>query len=162
MRSSAVEARRQQVHKAALDNMAGEAVSVLFATMADRANGIDVDGGERDGPGGSGGGNRQTLGDGRQESAESRKRPERRRSGNQGGEEENGPRREMEARENEPAEGNREGDGSGAGAHEKAKEEAAAAGNALEATEAPAEGAPRERSEEDDDEVSRWAFNCAD
>ncbi|CAM9226699.1 unnamed protein product [Scytosiphon promiscuus] len=42
--TKAVEARRKRVHKAALDNMAGEAVGVLFATMADRAMGIDVDG----------------------------------------------------------------------------------------------------------------------
>ncbi|CAM9490439.1 unnamed protein product, partial [Hapterophycus canaliculatus] len=46
--TKAVEARRQRVYKAALDNMAGEAVGVLFATMADRAMGIDVD---RAGPG---------------------------------------------------------------------------------------------------------------
>lgn len=42
--TKAVDARRQRVYKAALDNMAGMAVGVLFATLADRAMGIDVDG----------------------------------------------------------------------------------------------------------------------
>ncbi|CAM9562702.1 unnamed protein product, partial [Laminaria digitata] len=45
MQTRAVEARQQRVHAAALDNMAGEVVSALFATMADRADGVDVDGG---------------------------------------------------------------------------------------------------------------------
>ncbi|CAM9805704.1 unnamed protein product [Ectocarpus sp. 8 AP-2014] len=44
VQAKAIEARRHRVCKAALDNMAGEAVGALFATMADRAMGIDVDG----------------------------------------------------------------------------------------------------------------------
>lgn len=101
VQARAVEVRRQRVHKAALDSMAGETVCALFATMADRANGINVDGAEGKGGGGGGGGSREggrnKTGVGTQEStAEAEERKETRRSGNQGGEEEDGPRREGE------------------------------------------------------------------
>ena len=82
----ALHVRREQVHQAALDNIAGEAVSALFATMAARAAGAEIDDTTRDDPS-NGGGSRVGI-------EESRGGWQRRPSGNQGGEEETGPRRE--------------------------------------------------------------------
>lgn len=85
----AVDMRRQQVHKAALDNMAGQIVSVLFASMATKDGGI---GGGTDGRGTQG-----TLVHG--------VRGGKRASGNQDGEEEHGPRREGQGTSNQQTEG---------------------------------------------------------
>lgn len=108
-----MDARRQRVHKAALDNMAGEAVSTLFATMADRAAGIDVDGANtKDPPGGSSGGAAESPENEKRSSTESQQLPEERRSGNQDGEEEDGPRREGgSSRGNQQAERNSKSEG---------------------------------------------------
>lgn len=97
----AIEIRRQRVHKAALDNMAGETVSALFATMADRGRGIDVDSvQERHMEGQAGGG-----GSGDTRTAAPIPQPEERRWGNQGGEEENGPRQQPTWGEKQQPEG---------------------------------------------------------
>lgn len=102
----ATQLRREQVHKAALDNMAGEAVSALFASMADRAKDKDKagndaaqddngkpergGGGSGDGRGASGHGTAKgRAADGK---SEQEKRLEKRGSVNQDGEEEYGPR----------------------------------------------------------------------
>lgn len=118
MQVRVVKARRQRVHKAALDNMAGETVSALFATMAERANSTSVDGAEGKGGGGGGsrGDSRNKAGVGTQGSAGEDERRVAHRSGNQGGEEEDGPRREGEgsgggAGGNQLAEGRHEGEG---------------------------------------------------
>lgn len=116
MQARAVEARQKRVHEAALDNMAGEVVSALFATMADRADGINVDGGgeqkrevaaaERQGkdiranPAASD----------KQEAKEAQEHTEQKlRSGNQ--EEEESGRREGEGSGNQHADRNGEGSG---------------------------------------------------
>lgn len=117
MQAKAVEARRQRVYKAALDNMAGEAVGVLFASMADRAMGIDVDGNDKQDDGGGGGkpdgrgaGNGgkggPSVGE-RPGTAQVEKKPEPRRSGNQA-EEESGPGGEGRNGGNQQAEGSSE------------------------------------------------------
>lgn len=83
----AMDARRELVRKAAIDNIAGAAVSALFATMAARAFGTKVDQTNKDD--GSGEGKTPEAGGGVSE--EVRRGSELRRSGNQDGEEENGP-----------------------------------------------------------------------
>eukprot|EP00752_Nemacystus_decipiens_P003095 g2866.t1 len=110
VQAKAVDARRERVYKAALDNMAGEAVGALFANMADRAMGIDVDGisssnnnnndddddkhdDSRSRPRGDAGGRGGPTAD----EGPSRARTEEqepRRSGNQAEEEERGPRQD--------------------------------------------------------------------
>lgn len=85
-----MDAHRELVRKAALDNMAGATVSALFATMAARAAGVEVDEANKD----NGPGEGKTPGAGGGVSAEARGGSELRHSGNQGGEEENGPRRD--------------------------------------------------------------------
>lgn len=170
-----MEARRQRVYKAALDNMAGEAVGALLANMADRAMGIDVDGnGKQDeeeskprggGGGGGDGGRRGCATDERLVQTEKRLE-EPRRSGNQA-EEESGPGEEGRSGGNQQAEGN---DGKGCvgvldatdgGGVEGAAEggrgalEAAAAA----ASEQPSDGVVGADSAGDIDAgVSRWAF----
>lgn len=130
MQAKAIEARRHRVCKAALDNMAGEAVGALFATMADRAMGIDVDGKgtgagstldsqHKDSRGGAAvagsGGVRRHGGAGEgaaKAEAEQRERPIDRkpqRSGNQEDEEEHGSRQRNGSRGDQRAEGRNDG-----------------------------------------------------
>lgn len=82
-----MDARRELVRKAALDNIAGAAVSTLFATMTARASGVEVDEANKDNESGEG----KTPGAGGGVSEDVQGGSELRRSGNQGGEEENGP-----------------------------------------------------------------------
>lgn len=121
MQARAVEARQQRVHEAALDNMAGEVVSALFATMADRADGIDVDGeveqkreaGTAEGQGKESQAKPKPASN-IQESAEAKERAEQKlRSGNQ--EEEESGRREGGGSGNQHADGNGESKGLDAG-----------------------------------------------
>lgn len=124
------------MYKAALDNMAGEAVGVLFASMADRAMGIDVDSNNSDkqdkqdkrdhdskpgGRGDEGGRGGPTTADEKpgtrtaDETEEKKQEP--RRSGNQA-EEESGPGEEgrsgsSSSSGNQQAEGNGEEDRAG-------------------------------------------------
>lgn len=104
----AVQLRREQVHKAALDNMAGETVSALFKSMAKRdkeknkstnnsRENKEGGGGSRGGGGGSGEGSTEgqvTQGaHPAQGASEHTERPGNQRSGNQDGEEDYGPGR---------------------------------------------------------------------
>lgn len=118
------------MYKAALDNMAGEAVSALFATMADRAKGIDVDGpGKEADTRGTGLETCKGGGGDRQGSAESQE-PGQRRSANQDGEEENGPPRNGDS-------GNQQAEGEGKRsdvANDENVDEGTAPREALEAT----------------------------
>lgn len=128
------------MYKAALDNMAGEAVGVLFATMADRAMGIDVDGADtvdalpaardkqrkdkREGEAGStaaeagSGGENTSRNDTQTKADEERKRPPQReppRFGNQAEEEESGSHKiGGSSSGNQHAEGNAESNEGGA------------------------------------------------
>lgn len=126
MQARAVEARQQRVHEAALDNMAGEVVSALFATMADRADGINVDGGDEQ---------KREVGaaEGKESQAKSKPASEKQkaaeaqelaeqklRSSNQ--EEEESGRREREGSGNQHADGNGEGKGLDAGKDGPAEE----------------------------------------
>lgn len=136
MQARAVEARQQRVHEAALDNMAGEVVSALFATMADRADGIDVDGGgeqkrEVAAVEGQGQENRaKPAASDAPEVKEAQERTEQKlRSGNQ--EEEESGRREGGGSRNQHADRNGEGRGLGADKDGPAGEDRAE-GNAAE------------------------------
>ncbi len=166
VQAKAVEARRQRVRKAALDNMAGEAVGALFATMADRAMGIDVDGpaGAGDGGGGSGGADRgdQQKADGGRvggggsggpkagqrpgtaQEAERERPPEQepRRSGNQAEEGDDGSGREGRSSGNQQAEASAESNEGVVGAAGEGVTEEAPAGElgALEAAAGAAAG----------------------
>lgn len=125
MQARAVEVRRQRVHKAALDKMAGEVVSALFSTMADRADGIGVDADiptEADRSSGVGCGKDEE----RCEDTKLQEHPKKRRSGNQEEEEENGPRQEGEISSNQQAEANGEDTTLNAPGTEKVEERPAA------------------------------------
>lgn len=170
MRAKGLEARRQRVYKAALDNMAGEAVGGLFATMADRAMGIDVDSATAaavdtaaDPSAGRGsGGNRPTLRERPGTSEEKQKQPpeqEPRRSGNQEEEGENGPRQERGSSGNQDADGKGGGNGGVSDARgERGVEEALAGGAAAgNPGDAPATGSVGDA----DAGVSRCAYSTS-
>lgn len=161
VQAKAVETRRQRVYKAALDNMAGEAVGVLFANMADRAMGIDVDGDDEQA--GNSGGSKHHGGGGGGDAGtahQTEEKPEPRRSGNQA-EEESAPGEERSSG-NQQAEVNGEKGYVGvldaaeaAEGGRGALEEAAATATA---SENPSDVAGACSAEDDVDAgVSRWA-----
>lgn len=150
------------MYNAALDNMAGEAVGVLFASMADRALGIDVDGGNNkrsdsgsssSRPGGGRGGRRGPTADERPGTDETEKRQEPRRSGNQA-EEESGPGEEGHRSGDQQAEGN--GDKGRVGGSEATGGGGGALG--VEAAAAASED-PSHVAGAVDPGVSRWVFH---